>query len=121
MTTAVTLDTDVSTTITPAVQVPQWARYGMIEIPTLTSAALTMKGLKNPNVTAAQLLPGDSTYWFTVTDVAEATEVLAAGTGVVWLDISNYISALPKDAFIRLHCGAAQASDRVFRFFFRGA
>ena len=115
------LDISTDTTKTAAVQVPQWARYGTLFIPTIDNAAITLELIEIEDVTAAKLVSDQDTSWITVYDQAESSQVMGASTGDRWVDISNYVQSLPKDCFIRAVCGAAQDPDVTFVFAFRGA
>ena len=116
------MDTDLSTTVSKAVQVPRWARYASLYVPARDNAAITLNAREDATVTAdSDLFPTTTTSWYGVVDEAEASQVLAAGTTATWIDITNYIRALPADCWVRPVCGAAQDPFVTFRFNFRGA
>jgi hypothetical protein len=126
--TEIYLDTTVDTTKTSAVQVPTWARWGMVYIPTCDNAAITLEMALNedigyPTAVAAELLASDDSYWKVPYSDAEENQVLGANTGDRWVDISNYVRAMPKDAFLRVVFGATQnqAAKQTLYISFRGA
>ena len=124
----VTLDTAVDKTITTAIQVPQWARYGMVYLPSLTDGAISMQMCMAEDIvagdTAGDLAASDDTYWAGVANTSESTQI--AGSGALetsWVDISDYIQALPKDCYIRFVSATTQTggSALTFKVVFRGA
>jgi hypothetical protein len=128
METEIYLDTSVDKTKTSAVQIPEWARYGIVYIPTCDNAAITLEMATNedigyPTAVAAELLASDDTYWKVPYTDAEENQVLGANTGDRWVDISNYVRAMPRDAFLRVVFGATQnqAALQTLIISFRGA
>lgn len=116
------MDTALSTTVSYPVQIPQWARYASLLIPVRDNAAITLQGREEDTVTAdSDLLPTTTTSWFGVTDQAESATVAAAGTTILWIDITEFIQSLPANCYIRPVCGAAQDPGVTFKFAFRGA
>ena len=115
------LDTDVSTTVSVAVQIPQWARYGALYLPTITSSAITFDIMEDVNATASKLVADQTTDWITLRDEAESSQVIGAGTAGFWIDITEFVKAIPANCWLRVKCGTAQASDRIFRLSLRGA
>ena len=123
-----TLDTSVDTTKTTAVQVPQWARYGMVYQPAHVDGTLGMEMCMAEDIkagdTAGDLLASDDSYWATVANISESSQI--AGSAALessWIDITDYIQALPKDCYIRFVLGAAETggSALTFKVVFRGA
>jgi hypothetical protein len=123
-----TLDTSVDTTKTTAIQVPEWARFGMVYQPAHTDGALSMEVCLAEDIvagdTAGDLLASDDTYWAAVANNSESVQI--AGSGALeanWIDISDYIQSLPKDCYIRFVIGAAETggSALTFKVVFRGA
>jgi hypothetical protein len=119
-----TLDTSVDKVRTAAVQVPQWARYGMLLLPALADDDVEMQMMVDGVATSATILASNDTGWADVYDDAEGKVVAGSGTiEGAWVDCSNYIRALPKDCWIRFGTpGQDQASGPLtWQIAFRGA
>jgi hypothetical protein len=121
----VTMDTSVDTTKTSASQIPQWARFACVFIPNITNAAVTIEMLENDRVVAGDtaniLLASTDTSWAAFQDEAESSQVAASGVEN-WVDISHFIRAMPKDAWIRFVQGAAETggSALTYKIHYRG-
>jgi hypothetical protein len=108
------------TTKSGAVQVPQWARYGALYIPAVANGIISLEIMEDRNQTAAKLIADQDTDWITLRDEGESSQVAASGVESCWIDISEFIKALPKDCWIRVVSAAAQTGTITFTISFRG-
>ena len=105
------------------VQVPKWARYCSMFLPSLTeNSNISFKVMLHSAATAATLLPTNNTGWSPLYDAAEALVTIATGVENCWIDLSNYIKALPGDCWLRVTFATEQeTADLTMRVCFRGA
>jgi hypothetical protein len=91
-------------------------------VPARDNAAVTLQVRADDTVTKdSDLLPTTTASWSGLVDEAEASGVLGVGTAATWVDITNYVKALPANCFLRPVLGAAQDPGVTLRFNFRGA
>jgi hypothetical protein len=104
------LTNTVDTTKGEAVDLPGWAKYGSIQIPTIVTGTVGFEFIAAANVTAAKIVADQDTDWTPVETAIDSVGNLVTihnGTGAIVVGISALIKALGL-GMIRVVTGGTQ-------------
>ncbi len=100
-----------------AFQLPEWANYTGIFIPTLDVVGdISLEWMDEKNATAAKLLPTANTDWHPVGDPTDGADavICVSGNDPMVVDVSVFVRALSGKGYLRVVCAGQQTASVTF-------
>lgn len=100
-----------------AFQLPEWANYTGIFIPTLdVQGDISLEWMDEKNATAAKLASDQDTDWHPVGDPTDGAGAVinVSGNDPMVTDVSVFVRALSGKGYLRIVCAGQQTSDLIF-------
>lgn len=91
------LTNTVDTTKSEAVEVPEWAKCAVLDIPTIVTGTVAFEFIKQADVTTAKIVADQDTDWKAIQVAIDSVGNLVnayTGTGALLIDISKFIKGL---------------------------
>lgn len=105
-----TLDNTVDTGKSAAVELPEWAKHAVVDIPTIVTGTVGFEFMKQADVTAAKLLASADVDWKAIQVAIDSVGNLVtcySGTGALLIDVSKFIKGLGL-GYLRVATGGTQ-------------